>query len=79
MEVMRVMAEIGNPNSVTDAAVGALCARTAVEGAFLNVRVNCSGFGDKAFVEDKLAAGSQLLNQAKAIEAEVLQICDSKL
>lgn len=79
LEVMRAMAEKGNPNSVTDAAVGALCARTAVEGAFLNVRVNCSGFADKAFVEDKLAAGSQLLSQAKALEAEVLQICDSKL
>ncbi|MDG2058627.1 MAG: glutamate formimidoyltransferase, partial [Flavobacteriales bacterium] len=47
MEVMQAMAEIGNPNSVTDAGVGALCARTAVIGAFLNVKINCGDCEDK--------------------------------
>ena len=79
MEIMRAMAEKGNPNSVTDAAVGALCARTAVEGAFLNVRVNCSGFDDTAFVDQKISAGTSLLEKAREIEAEVLDICDKKL
>ena len=51
---MKAMAEIGNPNSVTDAGVGALCARTAVIGAFLNVKINCGDCEDKAFVEDIL-------------------------
>ena len=37
MEVIKAMAEIGNPNSVSDAGVGALCARAAVIGAFMNV------------------------------------------
>ena len=41
LEVIKMMADIGNPNSVTDAGVGALCARTAVMGAFLNVKINC--------------------------------------
>ena len=47
MEVIRAMAETGNPNSVTDAGVAALCARTAVLGAFMNVRINASGYHDK--------------------------------
>ena len=40
MEVIKAMAETGNPNSVSDAGVGALCARAAVMGAFMNVRIN---------------------------------------
>jgi glutamate formiminotransferase/formiminotetrahydrofolate cyclodeaminase len=73
------MAEKGNPNSVTDATVGALCARTAVEGAFLNVRVNCKGFEDASFVNEKIAAGSQILHSARDLEKQVLTICDAKL
>jgi formiminotetrahydrofolate cyclodeaminase len=45
------MIEIGNPNSVTDAGVGALAIRTAVLGACYNVRVNAGGITDKAFTE----------------------------
>jgi len=51
MDVMKAMTDIGNPNSVTDAAVGALCARTAVHGAYLNVRINCKDFSDSDYVE----------------------------
>jgi glutamate formiminotransferase/formiminotetrahydrofolate cyclodeaminase len=47
MEVIKKMVEIGNPNSVTDAGVGALCARTAVIGAFMNVRINAAGLMTK--------------------------------
>ena len=47
MEVIKAMAEVGNPNSVSDAGVGALCARSAVMGAFMNVRINASGYDDK--------------------------------
>jgi len=79
MEVMRQMAEIGNPNSVTDAAVGALCARTGVEGAFLNVRVNCKDFDDAVYVAQITEKGKQILSEAKKMEAEVLAICDAKL
>ena len=42
MEVIKAMAEIGNPNSVSDAGVGALAARSAVMGAFLNVKINAA-------------------------------------
>lgn len=52
MEIIKAMAETGNPNSVSDAGVGALCARSAVMGAFLNVKINATGFNDKAYVAD---------------------------
>lgn len=79
MEVMKAMADIGNPNSVTDAAVGALCARTAVMGAFLNVKINCGDCEDKAFVNDILKKGQQLVDDACKMEAEILKITNSKI
>src|SRR5678816_1389212 len=66
MEVIKAMAEVGNPNSVSDAGVGALCARSAVMGAFMNVRINAGGYDDKAFVTDVLAKGKEIEAQAKA-------------
>lgn len=71
MEVMKKMVEIGNPNSITDAGVGALCARTAVLGAALNVRINAQGIEDRAFVDRCLQEAQQLEQDAEALEAEV--------
>lgn len=79
MEVIKAMAENGNPNSVTDAGVGAMCARTAVMGAFLNVRINAAGYTDKAFVEEILAKGRKLEEQAVAKEKQILEIVSSKI
>ena len=45
MQLIKAMAENGNPNSVSDAGVGALCARSAVLGAHLNVKINAGGLG----------------------------------
>jgi glutamate formiminotransferase/formiminotetrahydrofolate cyclodeaminase len=69
LEVIKAMAEIGNPNSVSDAGVGALCARSAVMGAFMNVRINASGFNDKTFVNDILAKGKEIEQKTIATEA----------
>ncbi|HVT13007.1 MAG TPA: glutamate formimidoyltransferase [Fimbriimonadaceae bacterium] len=79
MEVIKAMAEIGNPNSVSDAAVGALCARSAVMGAFLNVRINSSSLDDKAFVEAAVSEGRRLQDEALSKEAEILRIVEAKL
>ena len=79
MEVMKAMAEIGNPNSVTDAAVGALCARTAVRGAFLNVKINCGDCQDKDFVADIIAKGQSLEVKANALEEEIMKITEGKI
>ena len=79
MEVMHAMADFGNPNSVTDAGVGALCARTAVIGAFLNVKINCSDCEDKAFVTGILKRGQELVDKACALEAKILEITNTKI
>jgi glutamate formiminotransferase/formiminotetrahydrofolate cyclodeaminase len=79
MEVAKAMAESGNPNSVTDAGVGALSARTGVRGAFLNVKINASGYGDKTFVDNILAKGEAIEAKALALEEEVMAIVQSKI
>jgi glutamate formiminotransferase/formiminotetrahydrofolate cyclodeaminase len=79
LEVIKAMAEIGNPNSVTDAGVAALCARTAVLGAFMNVKINASGYKDKAYTTDIIKQGEELERQAIAIEAEVIGLVNGKI
>ena len=76
MNILKEMAEKGNPNSVSDAGVGALCARTAVEGAALNVKINCSGFDDKAYVADALSQADNMLERAKKMEREIIEIVE---
>ncbi|MFQ5411530.1 MAG: glutamate formimidoyltransferase [Phycisphaerae bacterium] len=79
MEVIRAMAEIGNPNSVSDAGVGALCARTAVMGAFLNVKINAGELEDKGVVADILKRGAEIEQKATTAEREILEIVNSKM
>jgi glutamate formiminotransferase/formiminotetrahydrofolate cyclodeaminase len=79
MEVIKAMAEIGNPNSVSDAGVGALCARSAVMGAFMNVRINASGYDDALFVDEVLESGREIERKAIALEAEILEVVNSKI
>ena len=79
LEVIQKMVEIGNPNSVSDAGVGALCARTAVYGAYLNVRINAGGLADKAFAEDILIRAVQLLHETQTKEGEILKLVESKI
>jgi glutamate formiminotransferase/formiminotetrahydrofolate cyclodeaminase len=79
MEVIRAMAETGNPNSVTDAGVAALCARTAVLGAFMNVKVNATGYNDKTYVQEILNEGEALQQMAIDREAEIVAIVNGKI
>ncbi len=79
LEVIGAMAEIGNPNSVSDAGVGALCVRTAVYGAYLNVRINATGLTDKAFAGEILSKANRLLQETKDKEADILKLVESKI
>jgi len=79
MEVIKAMVEQGNPNSVTDAGVGALCARSAVIGAFMNVRINAGGYDDKSFVDEIVAKGREIEKKAIALETEILELVNSKI
>jgi len=79
MEVMKAMAEIGNPNSVTDAGVGALCARTAVRGALLNVKINAGGLDDKETANALVSKGDDFAQKALALEEEIMKIVEGKI
>jgi len=79
MTILKAMVETGNPNSVTDAGVGALCARSAVSGAFLNVKVNVTGLHDKTFVEEILRKGTELEEKAILLEKEILLLVNEKI
>ncbi len=79
MDLIKKMAEIGNPNSVTDAGVGALAARSAVMGAFLNVKINATGLENKALAEQLLNEGMAIQEKAIKLEQEILSIVHSKI
>ncbi len=79
MELIRAMAETGNPNSISDAGVGALCARSAVMGAFMNVRINAASYDDKKFVQDIIARGKVIEKNAIALEGKILTIVNDKI
>jgi len=79
MTLIKAMADIGNPNSVSDAGVGALCARSAVMGAFMNVRINASGYDDKTFVTEILVKGKDIEIKTIALETEILNIVNDKI
>ena len=79
MQVIRAMAEMGNPASVTDAGVGALCARAAVRGAYLNVRINSDQLEDREAAKEMLQRGAEIEAKADSLEAEILNIVESKL
>jgi glutamate formiminotransferase/formiminotetrahydrofolate cyclodeaminase len=79
MEVIKAMAEHGNPNSITDAGVGALCARTAVMGAFMNVKINASGYNDKNFVKEIIEKGIDIEQKAIRLEQEIVHFVNSKI
>jgi len=66
------MVETGNPNSITDAAVGALCARVAVYGAYLNVKINTGGLDDKVYAAKVVADSEAILEKAIKMEGEIL-------
>lgn len=78
MEVIRAMVEKGNPNSLSDAGVGALCARTAVIGAFMNVRINTQDYTDKKYTDELTSRGREIAAKAIALEQEILKYIDEK-
>ncbi|HQQ11914.1 MAG TPA: glutamate formimidoyltransferase [Bacteroidales bacterium] len=76
-ELIEAMAANGNPNSVSDAGVGALCARSAVMGAFLNVKINASGVSDTAFVDQILLEANEIKRNALKHEEHILEIVNN--
>jgi glutamate formiminotransferase/formiminotetrahydrofolate cyclodeaminase len=76
--LLRAMAEYGLPASASDAGVGAICARAAVRGAWLNVRTNATGVKDRGYKDRVLEEGKRLETEAAGHEAEILQLVESR-
>jgi len=79
MEVMEEMLKIGIQNSLSDAAVGALCARTAVLGAYFNVRINAKDLTDKVYVDHILAKAEKIYQSTLQREQDVISFIDAKI
>jgi glutamate formiminotransferase/formiminotetrahydrofolate cyclodeaminase len=77
--IIREMVEQGNPNSITDAGVGALALNSCIKGAFLNVKINSNGLDDKQFVNSIITSGNEIVLKAAAQEAEILKLVNSKI
>ncbi len=78
-DLVQAMAAEGNPNSVSDAGVGALAARSAVLGACLNVKINAAGLKDRAAADALVAEAEALAAEARRREEEVIAIVESKI
>ena len=72
-EICAAMIEKGNPNSVTDAGVGVLCARAAVMGAYLNVKINASSLEDKVFADEMVSKAHAYVVKAQQLESELMK------
>lgn len=77
--LLKAMAELGNPASVSDAGVGALAARAAVRGALLNVKINAAGLKDRDEAARLVARGEEIAAAAKAAEDEIIAIVENKI
>jgi glutamate formiminotransferase/formiminotetrahydrofolate cyclodeaminase len=78
-DLLDAMAEHGNPASVSDVGVGALCARLAVRGAWLNVQINVSGVKDRTAIAQILAEGPRLEREAAQREVDILRTVEQKI
>ncbi len=79
MPVLEAMAKIGNPASVSDAGVGALCARAAARGAFLNVKINASELADEAGANALIERGREIEDRIEELEAAVMAAVEERL
>jgi glutamate formiminotransferase/formiminotetrahydrofolate cyclodeaminase len=79
MEVMQAMLKDGMQSSLSDSAVGILCAKAAVTGAYFNVKINAKDIKDRAFAEDILKRGEDIYQKTIAIEKETIDLVNSKM
>lgn len=79
MEVMKTMAEIGMEASVSDAGVGALAARAAVHGAFLNVKINAAQLADKDYAHNIIEKSEKIISATDKLEKEILEFVNNRI
>ena len=78
-EIAETMVLTGNPNSVTDAGVGALAMLACVEGAWLNVKINSADLKDHPRVQRINEEGKELLKESAKMRNRILQGVDERI
>lgn len=78
-DLVEAMVEKGNVNSISDAGVGGLCLKTAIYGAYLNVKINCAGFDDENFVASVTQQADQLLQEAIKKEQNIVKAVEKSI
>ena len=79
IDIIKKMASRGNPNSITDVGVAMHCAKAAINGGFLNVRINCNDLDDKDFVKKIISKGNKILEKTNIEQNKILAIVDEVL
>ncbi len=79
IEVIKKMAINGNPNSITDVGVAMHCVKAAINGGFLNVRINCKDLDDKDFTKAIIAEGKKIIAKTNSEEVKIFTIIDKIL
>jgi glutamate formiminotransferase/formiminotetrahydrofolate cyclodeaminase len=77
--VIKAMVLYGNPNSITDAGVGILCARAAMYGAYMNVKINTQSLKDKNLAQVFINEGNDMMKEIEKEEKEILELINSKI
>jgi glutamate formiminotransferase/formiminotetrahydrofolate cyclodeaminase len=77
--LIKTMAEIGNPNSISDAGVAALSCRAAIRGAYMNVRINSKDLADKIKMNELNEEGKIINELAEKLESEIIEIVNLKI
>ena len=78
-QLLQEMTEKGNPNSVTDGAVGVLAVRACIRGAFLNVKINVKGLKDRSKAEELIASAEEIDDAAARLEEEIIDRVSGQL
>jgi glutamate formiminotransferase/formiminotetrahydrofolate cyclodeaminase len=78
-EVVEAMAQQGNPNSISDAGVGALCIRSAILGAYLNVCINASGIKEERIKGRYLSEAVAIRAEAVRLESQIIQFVEKQI
>jgi glutamate formiminotransferase/formiminotetrahydrofolate cyclodeaminase len=79
LRILSVMVNDGNPNSVTDAGVGVLCVRTAVQGAYMNVRINAKSLKDRTWADTHLAEAKAIADDTEKLVAQMIEVVEGKM
>jgi len=78
-ELAEAMVRDGNPNSVSDAGVGALALLACIEGSWLNVKINACDLEDHPEVQEILKKGAELVRNSVQLRDDILKLVNNTI